>query len=551
MILRRTSLVALLVALGAGCGRSRILPVPPVAALPAAPESRATAKARFDPAGEWDVRWDRGFAGWQPTLFAGKLTIDHADPGPWKATIAFVESSAQPSFESLRLDGDEMALVFRSPTEQGVQPLEMHFWIRGDRLSGEARWGDLVPWTPIGGHRHVGPQALKKGTASHSLPPADATSTGASPDAFATILEHSRAEHSTALVLVKDGRILLEDYGEGYDGEEPLEAMSGSKSFVSLAVGLLIADKKLSLDTTMGSLFQEWKKQGAKGAITVRQLLTHTSGLDPERADFDKETIREHALKAKLVFAPGTRFQYNNSAVDFLASVVRQAAGMPLDEFLEQRIFRKLDVVGAHWSKDSAGDPRGAGELFIRPVDFAKIGQLVLDGGKWHGEQIVPAEWIARSTAAGQSFDESCGMLWWRRGKYLDTVNDAMIAVWRDAGLDDEALRAARTLLGKKYRGFDEYRAALATTLGPTAVQQIDGSAAKGNHVPRSGKVADGPVNAFAAEGWLGQQLFVFPQSRVVAVRMRAPEESDYADMAAERNAYYAFPVDVAKVYAP
>jgi CubicO group peptidase (beta-lactamase class C family) len=319
---------------------------------------------------------------------------------------------------------------------------------------------------------------------------------------------------------------------------------------VSLAVGMLIADRKLTLDTRMDALFPEWRGKGARSGITVRQLLTHTSGLDPARAPVQgKETIADHALRAKLVFPPGTRFQYDNDAVDFLAVVVRRAAGKPLDAYLDERLFQKLDFVGAHWMKDPAGDPRGAGELFVRPVDLAKLGQLMLDGGKWNGEQLVPADWIARSVDAGQPFDERCGMLWWREGTFAFTVNDAVLAQWREDGLDDAAMRAARTLRSKKFGTLPEYRAAVAAAVGTGAATQIQATIDKGDHVPFFGTVADGPARGFSARGFRGQYLVVYPKSRVVAVRMRATEASDEDEGRGERHGYPAFAQDVAQIW--
>jgi len=420
--------------------------------------------------------------------------------------------------------------------------VEIDARLHNDRLTGEIETTQVAP-TPMGGRRHVA-GVLRDARADHSLPSASAQSS----PALETLLDHARDQRSTALVLVKDGKIVLEQYAAGHDPEQAVIAMSGSKSLVSLAVGLLIHDKKLSLDTRVGALFPQWRKLGAKGTITVRQLLTHTSGLDASRADFQHgETIGEHARKAALLWPPGTRFQYNNGAVDFLAVVVHQAAGMALDALLEERIFRKLDMRGAHWMKDAAGDPRGAGELFIRPVDFAKIGQMMLDGGMWNGESIVPAEWIARSTEAGQPYDESCGMLWWRLGKFALTVNDAMLAQWHDAGLDDKTLATARKLLGKQYASYAEYGAALTAAMGDAALATLQGAAMKGDHLPYSGQVASGPVKGFTAEGWLGQYLVVYPTSRIVAVRMRAPEAGDYGE--GDRYGYSAFPDDVAAAF--
>jgi CubicO group peptidase (beta-lactamase class C family) len=540
--MRLRGAVALVVV--SACGGQAAPALPPVASLPVPPEIHVVkAASAIDPSGDWDIRWDRGFSGWQPTIFEGRLTLAREGEG-WTGHLTFEPwGSTRPEFDSLRIDGDRFHVVFRNKLPGKPWVLEMEARLHDDRLTGEVEMSPIPP-TPMGGRRHTA-GVLRAARADHSLPSGDMAST----PALETLLDHARDQKSTAVVLVKDGRIVLEQYSPDHGPDEALVAMSGSKSLVSLAVGLLIADKKLSLDTRMGALFPEWKKQGAKGAITVRQLLTHTSGLDPSRADFEhKETIREHALKAKLLWAPGTRFQYNNGAVDFLAVVVHEAAGMPLDVLLEERIFRKLDTIGEHWMKDAAGDPRGAGELFIRPVDLAKIGQMMLDAGKWDGEQVVAAEWVARSTEVGQGFDESCGMLWWRRGKFAITVNEAILAQWRDFGLDGKTLASARKLLGKKYPGYGDYSAALTATLGEAAVTKLQNASIKGDHIPQTGKVTDGPVIGFEAEGWLGQYLVVYPKPGVVAVRMRAPEANDYGGDA-ERNGYRTFPDDVASVF--
>jgi CubicO group peptidase (beta-lactamase class C family) len=437
--------------------------------------------------------------------------------------------------------------MFSAVGEQGAtEELELAGFVREDRIVGEMRWGTTIPWTPAGARRAP---RLVASRAPRSLPAVDL---GSALDASAlrTLLDRAASERSSAIVIAKDGRIYVEAYREGYDGS-PLVAMSASKSIVSLAVGLLVADGKLSLDTTMGSLFPEWRALGAKAGITVRHLLTHTSGLDPSRADFEKETIKDHALAAKLVFPPGTRFQYDNGGVDFLAVVVERAAGEPLDALLERRIFSKLDVVGAHWMKDSAGTPRGAGELFIRPVDLAKIGQLMLDGGAWHGEQIVPAEWVARSVDAGQTFEEDCGLLWWREGTFAHVLTEPVLAAWRDLGIDKPALDSARSLVGKKFAKRQPYAAAVGRALGDAAFAKLDAAIQKADHVPFAAMIADGPVRGFSARGWLGQVLVVLPSARVVAVRMRKPEDADYRKDRPETATYPTFAEDVARLVAP
>ncbi len=327
--------------------------------------SSAQAQADVDPSGDWELHWDHTFAGWAPPVLKGKLSF-RREGARWTGQLRFSQSVAPASLESLRVTSDQLEATFRWGEDDW---LELSGWIREGRLVGETRSG-RVPSTPVDGRR-LGPSKLLPGRVDHSLPSAEPAASCGAPAALNSLLEHAAAEHSTAIVIVKDGKVAVEAYLEGYDGS-PLVAMSVAKSIASLAVGLLVADGRLSLDTTMGALFPEWKCTDPRSRITVRQLLTHTSGLDPSRADWKKEPIRRHALEAKLVFEPGTRFQYNNGAVDFLSVVFKQASGVALDEALEARIFRKLDIVGACWMKDSEGTPRAGGEFFVRPADLRK-----------------------------------------------------------------------------------------------------------------------------------------------------------------------------------
>jgi CubicO group peptidase (beta-lactamase class C family) len=527
----------------AGCAAAAPAPAP----APSAP-AQTVKNAEID--GEWELRWDRTFSGWKPSIFEGTLSL-RRDGARWNGELTFRQSVLIGVLESAHVDGDRIELTFRwdSPREAGgesAQRMVLSGWIREGRLIGEIRTGP-VPWTPVGGRRIV-PIKLVHRSVERSLPAADPAAAASSQPALKSLLERAEAERSSAVVIVKDGKVVVEMYQEGYDGA-PLVAMSVSKSVVSLAVGLLVADGKLSLDTAMGSLFPEWTSADPRSRITVRQLMSNTSGLDPSRADWSKETIRSHALGARLVFPPGSRFQYDNDAADFLAVVVKRACGLEMDELLETRIFRKLDVVGASWMKDSERTPRAAGELFIRPVDLAKIGQLMLDGGAWHSERILPRDWVERSVEASQPYSEDCGLLWWRDGDFAHTLIEPVIAAWKDAGIDGAALLGANALLGRRFSTQSAYAAALEGAVGHQAFSSIIKTIRRGDHVPFSAPVSDSPVRGFSARGWLGQFLIVVPSSHLVAVRMRKPDGADYDGEGGERNGYPTFAEDVAKLF--
>ena len=519
----------------ASASSSAPAPSPP----PAIASAPVVAPATVDPSGAWDVTWDRGLSA-KPPLLRGTLVVTREDAG-WKARMKLRDTSAQPVARSVLVVGDTLEVAFSmtpSPDEARVRAR-----VVDDRLVGEMQWGEL-PSSTFTAKRRTLPE-LQRRSVSHSLPARETAGDGAETKAFALLEQRARFERSDALVVLRDGRIALERYRPGYDGG-PIISMSVSKSVTSLAIGALIDEKKLTLDTTMGQLFPEWAAQPEKAVITVRHLLTHTSGLDPARAKFASVTIREHTAKAKLVSAPGARFQYNNAAVDFLAVVFRRAAGVGLDTWLQSHLFAKIDAVSADWMRDPDGTPRAAGELMIRPIDLAKIGQIMLDRGQWRGETLVPPSWVESAISPGQTYDEACGLLWWREGTFATLLTTEVIAGFRDNGVDAATLSAAETLLGRRFETRDAYNAALAAAIGRPGAEPLFAMASK-RGIPLAGRVATGSIDGFSARGWLGQYVVVVPSTRTVAVRMRAMMRGDGTPE--ERDVYGDFPEGVVRAF--
>jgi CubicO group peptidase (beta-lactamase class C family) len=531
----------------AGCAHEAprvVLPTPASVPSSSAVTPAATI-ADVDPSGHWDLRWDRAFARDFSPVSGGALDLTR-DGDTWKGTLELRRGEpVRLTLASLHLEGDRIAMSFGEVG--GTGSFQIAGWIRKTHLAGEARFGDDEDdWTPMAGRRFPSTE-LHAATVDQSLPSFESGKSSIKADALSALLDHARAQESSAIVIVKDGQIAVERYREGYDGG-PLLAMSGSKSLTQIAIGFLVGEGKLTLATKLGDVFPGWKAQGKKGEITIQQMLSHTSGLDARRAIGSGESIRAHGDRAKLVAPPGTRFQYNNGAVDLLAAVVKEVSGVPFDEYLESHLFRKLDVVGAHWMKDSEGTPLGAGELFIRPVDFAKVGQVMLYDGKWKGEQLLSPDWIKLSIAAGQRFQENCGLLWWRQGRFERDIPDSLLAWWREAGIDAATLRKVRPLVGMRFGDSAEVKDALEKALGKQGYASLLAVLDKGDHVPRSLAVQAGSQTGFSAQGWLGQWLVVVPAQHVVAVRMREAIYSDY-DGGLERNGYEDFPKDAMALF--
>jgi CubicO group peptidase (beta-lactamase class C family) len=193
--------------------------------------------------------------------------------------------------------------------------------------------------------------------------------------------------------------------------------MSVTKSVASLAIGRMIQEGQLdSLDLKLSELFPEWR-QGSKERITLRHLLTHSTGIqDVPNAGVEIEPapdVVQLALAAELTEAPGETFRYNNKAANLLTAVVERLTGHDLEEYLERTVFADLGIVDPQWLRDAAGNPYGMAGLFLRARDLLKIGQLMNHRGEWHGKQVVPGSFIEEALTAQREDNARVGLLWW------------------------------------------------------------------------------------------------------------------------------------------
>jgi CubicO group peptidase (beta-lactamase class C family) len=362
------------------------------------------------------------------------------------------------------------------------------------------------------------------------FPPANAADVGIDGAALERLKTRAEKAGSDAVVVVKDGKLIADwDFGKP---RGPIEAMSATKSIVNLAVGRLIDEGKIkSLDQPVCEFYPEWR-QGRKAQITVRHLLNHTSGLqnNPKAGEiYASPDFVQFALAAELSDDPGARCAYNNKAVNLLAGIVQKASGRRMDTYIREEIFAPLGITDFTWSLDSAGNPHAMAGLQIRAIDLAKVGQMMLDGGKWKGRQVVSEDWVRASTAQpGQPYELSCGLLWWLMGKgekYV--IDDAMIADFKQAGLPESSLKKIEVLKGKEYAG-DGAWAALRSILqqderARPRLKAINDQIARTGR-PRPKVISAGSIEGFEAQGYRGQFLVVIPKHRIVAVRqLRSP----------------------------
>lgn len=255
-------------------------------------------------------------------------------------------------------------------------------------------------------------QQLRDPVGDALLPGAEPEAVGLDPAAVRELVREATRSRSDTLLVIKDGKLVVERYF--LDERGPIETMSVTKSIVSLAIGKLLAQGKIaSLDAPMHTWLPEWKRDG-RVKVTLRHILTHTSGIEHARADgkMTRQADRTgYARKRPLVDPPGQRFSYNNEAAQLLGEVVRQSAGVPLDLYMERELFRPLGIRELRWARDPAGNVQSYTGLALSARDLARLGLLMLDGG----QRLLPKDWIQQSTAPGLPAFPQMGLLWWRR----------------------------------------------------------------------------------------------------------------------------------------
>jgi CubicO group peptidase (beta-lactamase class C family) len=232
-----------------------------------------------------------------------------------------------------------------------------------------------------------------------------------------------------ALLIARHGKLVYERYWNGFNRDKPHDLRSATKSITSLLVGVALEQQLLpGVETRVTPLLQRYApfKNGdeRKERITVRNLLEMRSGLEcndwqpdsPGQEDrmYGSRDWVKFILDLPMAEEPGQSTVYCTGGVNVLGALVEDAAGVKFPEFSRRTLFEPLGITQFEWQEADGGRTDAGGHLRLRPRDFAKIGQLMLAGGKWQGQQLVPEAWIRESTVSGRALGDSrYGYLWW------------------------------------------------------------------------------------------------------------------------------------------
>jgi len=235
-----------------------------------------------------------------------------------------------------------------------------------------------------------------------------------------------------SVLVVRNGYIVWEEYPNDmlYDRNMPHVLYSVTKSFTSALIGIAINKGYLkSVDQKVVDFFPDKtiaNLDERKRNITIENLLMMTSGFEWNEISYGYSDPRnslaqalssgdyvQYVLDRPMAYQPGETFVYNTGNTQVLSAIITKVTGLSTDAFAQKYLFEPIGITSSYWNNDAQDIPLGGSGLELTPRNAAKFGYLFLNNGVWGGKQIVPADWVTRSTSNTQSIYGNYGYLWW------------------------------------------------------------------------------------------------------------------------------------------
>ncbi len=250
-----------------------------------------------------------------------------------------------------------------------------------------------------------GCQSLRPRFGAGQLPRSTPEAEGVSSTGILNFLDAAaRAKYELhSLMLLRHGRVVAEGWWTPYGPEYNHTLYSLSKSFTSTAVGLAVAEGRLTVNDKVTKFFPDELPATISenlAALSVRDLLTMSVGntKEPTHDMVKEENWVKAFLAAPIGHTPGSTFMYNSAATYMCSAIVQKLTGRTILDYLTPRLFAPLDIAGMTWETCPRGINTGGWGLSVPTEALAKFGQLYLQKGVWRGRRLLPASWIDEAT---------------------------------------------------------------------------------------------------------------------------------------------------------
>lgn len=297
---------------------------------------------------------------------------------------------------------------------------------------------------------------------------------------FALAADYSREHRGLSVLVMKGDKIVFEDYQNGHQADEPWMLASGTKSFSGVMLAAAVEDKLIkNFDEKVSDTITEWKSDPKKSQITIRQLLTLTSGVDS--GQIGRVPTYAEAITKTLEADPETRFEYGPVPFQIFGEIMTRKLKPRKEDvmsYLKRRILDPIGLKVGNWriENDQPLLPQGAS---LTAREWVKFGLFLKNGGKWNGKQLVKKA-LLDELVIGSKANPAYGITFWLNKKGTDPRGRPM---------------------------------------GGGAVDEIG----------RNG-IADGLPDVYMAAGAANQRLYILPSLDMVVVRQGRLDRWDDAE---------------------
>lgn len=229
---------------------------------------------------------------------------------------------------------------------------------------------------------------------------------------------------ASSLLVIKNGKLLHEQYWKDHDFSSLMNSFSMAKGILSILVGCAVYDGYLeSEDQPVSTLFPKYGENFYGKHLTVRHLMTMQAGFDwieeyrhpfaENSKQYFVEDLAEQVFDIDFIEMPGTRYEYQSVAAQLLGLVLRKAVNRDLATYLSEKIWKPLNMeFPAKWSTDEKGTEKAFCCIHATARDFARLGQLIMQNGRWKDQQLISEDYCRRLLTPTPENDAFCFTIW-------------------------------------------------------------------------------------------------------------------------------------------
>lgn len=231
-------------------------------------------------------------------------------------------------------------------------------------------------------------------------------------------IAYSTSELGVSVYVLKDGQVVCESYAGDGGPDKGHEIWSGTKSFTGIMVAVAAKDGMLTLDEKVSDTITEWKADPVKATVTIRQLLSLSSGISNLNQPGGRAPGYAEAIKTEFSAAPGAKFQYGPQSFQVFGELIQRklkARGTPMSsrDFIKTRILDPIGMAWTDWRATPEGDPILSQGSVFTAREWAKFGEFVRKGGVTAtGDKLVDTETF-KQLFVGTQANPAYGVSWW------------------------------------------------------------------------------------------------------------------------------------------